>query len=322
MLDTPLIDASLLQQMLIGALLALSVYLPLRCGQLSLATPGFYAIGGTVAALLSTQVPALGGGEAVYPLASVLLEMVLAGLLAGVLAVGIGSVVLRLRGVYLAIATIALVEILRVTTLNQQALGGAVGIFGIPQPFLQPGGYVLFTLVVLALTCWLCDRLERQRIGLAMEAIRDDELATACQGIDTDRTKLIAFVLSAVLAGITGVISAHFLNSWNARLGNFDASITTLAFVVFGGSRTWPGPVLGGLLLTALPELLRPVGDLRLVVFGLVILLGPVLVPQGLVTPERLHQGQRLLQPLLAGLSGGRRRPRREAGPAGQEGER
>jgi len=295
-MDSLLIDASLLQQMLIGALLGLSVYLPLRCGQLSLATPGFYAIGGTLAALLSTRVPALGGSDPVYPLPSVLLEMALAAALAGGLAAGIGRLVLRLRGVYLAIATIALVEILRVTTLNQESLGGAVGIFGIPQPFLDPEGYALFTLVALALVCWLCDRLERQRLGRAMEAIRDDELAAACQGIDTDRTKLVAFVLSAVVAAITGVISAHFLNSWNARLGNFDASITTLAFVVFGGSRTWAGPVLGGLTLTALPELLRPIGDLRLIVFGLVILVGPLLLPQGLITPERLRQLTRLLR--------------------------
>ena len=295
-MDSLLIDASLLQQMLIGALLGLSVYLPLRCGQLSLATPGFYAIGGTLAALLSTRVAALGAAEPVYPLSSVLLEMLLAAGLAGGLAVGIGRVVLRLRGVYLAIATIALVEILRVTTLNQESLGGAVGIFGIPQPFLDPEGYALFTLVALALVCWLCDRLERQRLGRAMEAIREDELAAACQGIDTDRTKLVAFVLSAVVAAITGVISAHFLNSWNARLGNFDASITTLAFVVFGGSRTWAGPVLGGLTLTALPELLRPIGDLRLIEFGLVILVGPLLLPQGLITPERLRQLTRLLR--------------------------
>ena len=295
-MDSLLIDASLLQQMLIGALLGLSVYLPLRCGQLSLATPGFYAIGGTLAALLSTRVAALGGAEPVYPLSSVLLEMLLAAGLAGGLAVGIGRVVLRLRGVYLAIATIALVEILRVTTLNQESLGGAVGIFGIPQPFLDPEGYALCTLISLALVCWLCDRLERQRLGRAMEAIREDELAAACQGIDTDRTKLVAFVLSAVVAAITGVISAHFLNSWNARLGNFDASITTLAFVVFGGSRTWAGPVLGGLTLTALPELLRPIGDLRLIVFGLVILVGPLLLPQGLITPARLRQITRLLR--------------------------
>ena len=120
-------------------------------------------------------------------------------------------------------------------------------------------------------------------------------------GIDTPRTKLIAFVASAVLAGVTGALAAHFLNSWNARAGSFDASITTLAFVVFGGSRFWLGPVLGGLVLTALPELLRPVGDLRLILFGAVILLGPLFFPQGLVTAGRLRW-------LTARLSRGRPR--------------
>jgi len=287
-------DATLLQQMLLGALLALSVYLPLRCGQLSLATPGFYAVGGYVAALLSTQVPLLAGSGATSPLWALLLEMLLAGMLCGLLALGIGRVVLRLRGIYLAIATIALVEILRVLNLNLPFTGGATGIFAIPQPFATPLGYAGFTLLLLLAVCWLCAQLEQLRLGRAMAAIRDDELASASLGIDTQRVKVLAFVASAVLAGLTGAIAAHFLNSWNARLGSFDASVTTLAFVVFGGSRLWLGPVIGGLLLTALPELLRPVGDLRLIIFGLVILAGPVLFPQGLITPERLAAARRL----------------------------
>jgi branched-chain amino acid transport system permease protein len=92
-----------------------------------------------------------------------------------------------------------------------------------------------------------------------------------------------------VLAGSTGALAAHFLNTWNARQGSFDTAVTMLAFVILGGSRSWLGPVVGGLLLTALPELLRPVGDGRLVLFGLVILLGPVLFPQGLITPALLE---------------------------------
>jgi branched-chain amino acid transport system permease protein len=316
------IDTALLVQMLLGALLGLSVYLPLACGQLSLATPGFYAIGGTVAALLSTRVPALtgtlagstltGAGEAAaggYPLLSVLVEMAVAALLCGPLAYGIGSLVLRLRGIYLTIATIALVEILRVVSLNLEITGGAVGIFSIPQPFADPAGYALFALLLLALVCWLCQRLAATRPGRAMAAIRDDEIAAASQGIATARSKRLAFVLSALVAAVTGVVAAHFLNAWNPKLGNFDASITSLAFVVFGGSRTWIGPVVGGLVLTALPELLRPVGDLRLIVFGLVILLGPSLFPQGLVTPALLAALQRrlpaALQRWLAGDRGG-----------------
>jgi branched-chain amino acid transport system permease protein len=269
------------------------VYLPLAAGQLSLATPAFYAVGGTLAALLSTRwsASALGATAAGgFPVASLLLEMALGGGLAGLLALVVGRLVLRLQGIYLAIATIALVEIVRVAILNLPFTGGAVGIFAIPQPFTTAAGYLLPALSLLALAGWLCQRLEVMPLGRAMAAIRDDELAARCMGIDTTRVKLSAFVLSAVLAGSTGALAAHFLNTWNARQGSFDASITTLAFVVLGGSRTWLGPVVGGLLLTALPELLRPVGDVRLVLFGLVILLGPVLAPQGLITPALLER--------------------------------
>ena len=158
-------DAALFEQMLLGALLALSVYLPLRCGQLSLATPGFYAVGGYVAALLSTTVPAFAGSGATSPLPALLAEMVLGGILAGLIALAIGGPVLRLRGIYLAIATIALVEILRVLNLNLPFTGGAMGIFGIPQPFEHASGYVLFTLALLAVACWMCQRLETLRLG-------------------------------------------------------------------------------------------------------------------------------------------------------------
>ena len=281
-----MIDNGLLVQMILGALLGLSVYLPMAAGQLSLATPAFYAVGGTLAALLSTQ----GSTQSSIGLWAVLGEMLLAAGLTAGLALLVGLPVLRLRGIYLAIATIALVEIVRVAILNLPFTGGAAGIFGIPQPFQQPFGYVLFSGAVLAVFGWLFQRLEASRLGRSMAAIRDDELASRCMGIHTTRVKLTAFVASAVLAGITGVIAAHYLNTWNARQGSFDVAITTLAFVILGGSRSWLGPVVGGLLLTALPELLRPVGDLRLVLFGLVILLGPVFFPQGLITPTVLER--------------------------------
>jgi branched-chain amino acid transport system permease protein len=290
-----MIDNNLLVQMLIGALLGLSVYLPLAAGQLSLATPAFYAVGGTLAALLSTTWPALGAGaDGSLPLASFLLELLLGGLLAGALALLVGRPVLRLQGIYLAIATIALVEIVRVAILNLPFTGGAIGIFGIPQPFPTAAGYLLPALGLLALAGWLCQRLEVMPLGRAMASVRHDELAASCMGIDTTKVKLTAFVLSAVLAGSTGALAAHFLNTWNARQGSFDTAVTMLAFVILGGSRSWLGPVVGGLLLTALPELLRPVGDGRLVLFGLVILLGPVLFPQGLITAALLERLGRL----------------------------
>ena len=286
-----MIDNALLMQMLLGALLGLSVYLPLAAGQLSLATPAFYAVGGTLAALLSTRWSALGASaDGTFPVPALLLELVLGGLLAGALALLVGRPVLRLRGIYLAIATIALVEIVRVAILNLPFTGGAIGIFSIPQPFSEARGYLVVALMMLTLACWLCQRLEAMPLGRAMAAIRDDELAASCMGIDATGVKLTAFVLSAVLAGSSGALAAHFLNTWNARQGSFDVSVTTLAFVILGGSRTWLGPVIGGMVLTALPELLRPVGDVRLVLFGLVILLGPVLAPQGLITPALLER--------------------------------
>ena len=281
-----MIDNGLLVQMILGALLGLSVYVPMAAGQLSLATPAFYAIGGTLAALLATQ----GSPQATISLGAVLGEMLLAAALTAGLALLVGVPVLRLRGIYLAIATIALVEIVRVAILNLPFTGGATGIFGIPQPFEEPLGYVWLSGALLALVGWLFQRLEASPLGRSMAAVRDDELASRCMGINTTRVKLTAFVASAMLAGITGVIAAHYLNTWNARQGSFDVAITTLAFVILGGSRSWLGPVIGGLLLTALPELLRPVGDLRLVLFGLVILLGPVFFPQGLVTPALLER--------------------------------
>ncbi|ANV84806.1 branched-chain amino acid ABC transporter permease [Picosynechococcus sp. PCC 7003] len=273
---------------LLGALLGISVYLPLMAGQLSLATPGFYALGGYIAAILSTQAIAFTGTT--FPLPWLLGEMALAGFASGIVALIIGVPVLRLRGIYLAIATIALVEIVRVLSLNLPITGGAVGIFGIPQPFPSPLGYLWLVgplLIIVGVLVW---RLENTKVGRAFNAIREDELAASAMGINPTQYKVLAFVLGAILAGIVGAIAAHFLNTWNARQGTFDASITYLAFVLVGGSRTFLGPILGGIVLTALPEVLRGLGDARLIFFGLLLLLGTIFYPQGFITPELLRR--------------------------------
>jgi branched-chain amino acid transport system permease protein len=290
----------LLVSMLLGALLGLSVYLPLMAGQLSLASPGFYALGGYIAAIISTRVVPVSGS---FPAPYLLLEMALAAVLSGLLAVALGIPVLRLRGIYLAIATIAFVEILRVLSLNLEITGGAVGIFGIPQPFPSPIAYLWVVLPLLLLTMVLCHRLEGSRTGRNLRAIREDELAADTMGINPTFYKVLAFTLGAILAGVVGAISAHFLNTWNARQGTFDASIIYLAFVLSGGSRTFVGPVVGGMVLTALPELLRALAgvaglplwlaqfllDGRLIIFGLLIVLSTIFYPQGLITPELLE---------------------------------
>ena len=219
----------------------------------------------------------------------------------------VGIPALRLRGIYLALATIAFVEILRVLSLNLDITGGAVGIFGIPQPFRTQAAYLWVALPLLLISMFFIYRLERIRVGRAFIAIREDELAADAIGISPTRYKVLAFTMGAVLAGVVGAVSAHFLNTWNARQGTFDASISYLAFVLIGGSRTFVGPVVGGLVLTALPELLRAVAgivglpnwmaqllrDGRLIIYGVLIAVGAVFFPHGLITPDLLTRRRR-----------------------------
>ncbi len=288
----------LIISMFLGALLGLSVYLPLMAGQLSLASPGFYAIGGYIAAIISTQVfPAER-----FSIWVLLAEIGLAAIACGILAIFLGLPVLRLRGIYLAISTIAFVEILRVFALNLEITGGAVGIFGIPQPFETQIAYLWIVLPLLCLCMALLYRIEVTELGRIWRGIREDELAAGTMGINSTYYKVLAFSLGGMLAGIAGVISAHFLNTWNARQGTFDASIIYLAFVLAGGSRTFVGPVVGGMILTALPEVLRAIAginglpkwlsqffqDGRLIIFGILIVVTTIYFPKGLITPELL----------------------------------
>lgn len=292
----------LIVSMLLGAILGLSVYLPLMAGQLSLASPGFYTLGGYIAAILSTQVFQFEGS--LFPLVYVGIELVFTTLVCGGVAIALGIPVLRLRGIYLAIATIAFVEILRILALNLDITGGAVGIFGIPQPFASQLGYLWLVIPLLVLSMAFLYRLEKVRAGRALRAIREDELASGAMGINPTYYKVISFTLGAILAGWVGVLSAHFLNTWNARQGTFDASIIFLSFVLIGGSRTFIGPVLGGIILTALPEVLRAIAgtsglppelahflrDGRLIIFGFLIVVGSIFYPQGMITPELLRR--------------------------------
>src|SRR5215467_3070798 len=179
--------------MVLSAVLALTLYLPLMAGQLSVASPGFYALGGYIAAVLSTKV--FHPGPGLYPVRLVLVEIV-------------GLPALRLRGIFLALATIAFVQILGVVALNLDVTGGAVGIFGIPQPFSTQLQYLWLALPLLALSMLFVARLERTRTGRALIALREDEVAAAAMGVSPTYYKVLAFTASAVLAGAVGAISA------------------------------------------------------------------------------------------------------------------
>jgi len=275
------------------SLLAMSLYYPMTAGQLSLATPGFYALGGYIAAIMGTNemfAPLRESmGWTIYPL-----EWVIAILASALLAVVVGIPALRLRGIYLALATIAFVEILRVLSLNLTITGGAIGIFGIPQIFENRFEYIWLFGPLLVVMLLFSYRLEHTRVGRAFHAIREDELAADAMGIHPTYYKVLAFVISAVLAGLVGAMSAPFINTWNARQGTFDASIAFLAYVLVGGSRSIYGPVLGAMLLSALPEILRPLQDSRLIINGLVLVVVSVYLPRGIAgaftdLKRRLH---------------------------------
>lgn len=274
----------LIVTMIQAGLLGLSLYFPLQAGQLSLATPGFYAVGGYAAAIMLTH-PVLSGlrdslGNFIFPV-----TWLAAALLCGLLGLIVGVPALRLRGIYLALATIAFVEILRVVALNLSITGGAVGIFGIPQAFNfgDRWQYIWVFGPLLLLTLLFARQLEKSRVGRAFRAIREDELAADAMGVNPTYYKVLAFVIGAVLAGIVGAMSAPFLNTWNAKQGTFDASIAVLAFVLIGGSRNIWGPVIGGALLTAIPEVLRSLADWRLVINGVVLVIASLYLPQGIL---------------------------------------
>lgn len=262
------------------ALLGMSLWYPLMAGQLSLASIGFYSLGGYIAAIMGTS-PAFAAwretlGAALYPV-----EWLIALAASAVLGLAVGIPALRLRGIYLALATIAFVQVLNVVVLVLDVTGGAVGLFGIPQPFESRLGYLWFFGPLLAVMLLFSARLTRTVAGRSFMAIREDELAAQAMGIPTTFEKVRAFVIGCGLAGVVGAMSAPFLNTWNARQSSFDASVACLAYVLIGGARSVWGPLLGAALLVALPEVLRPLKDARLIMNGIVLVVACIYLPQG-----------------------------------------
>jgi len=265
----------------INALLALSVYATLSCGQLALGNAGFAAIGAYAAALLTMKA----GWP--FPLA------LLAGAaLPAAVAVPLGLPVLRIRGVFLAIATIGFGEVVRIGIVNWEYVNGAQGIVAIPQ---RTSVGLVFLLVAVAL--YVFWRLRGSKWGFALEAIREDEPAARTMGIPTTAYKLAMLVLGAALAGLAGGLEAHFTFMVAPNGFSFLRVVDMLVFAVVGGTATFWGPLVGAAFLTLLPEVLRELaplvgiepGPLRLMVNGLVLLAVILFLPQGLVSlPQRL----------------------------------
>ena len=267
----------------LNGLLALSVYTTLSCGQLSLAQAGFMALGAYASAVLTlhTQAP--------FPL------VLLAGAAAPALvAIPLGLPVLRLKGVFLAIATIGFGEVIRIFFVNLDFTNGALGLVAIPQRTGLPVIYAALGGALFVL--W---RIRGSRAGYALEAIREDEPAARTMGIDASAYKLSMLVLGAALAGLAGALDAHFNFMVAPSNYSFGRVVDMLVYAVVGGTTVFYGPVLGAAFLTLLPEVLREVGSrvglqpgpLRLFVNGLVLLLVILFLPNGIASlPGRLRR--------------------------------
>ncbi|MFL9667721.1 branched-chain amino acid ABC transporter permease [Variovorax sp. AB1(2024)] len=259
----------------INGLLALSIWLTLACGMLALANAAFMGIGAYTASILTLNY------GAPLPVA------IAAGMAAPALvAFIIGKPTLRLSGVYLAMATLAFGEVVRIAILNAESLtGGALGLNGIPQS--TEWWHVALALVLVLLVLW---RIRRSKVGRAFEAIKEDETAAGLMGIDVAGHKMLAFVLGGAIAGLAGTLNAHLTFFIGPAEYGFNRAVDILTMAILGGIGSLTGPVLGGTILTLLPETLRGLGAFRLVVNGFILVLIVLFLPKGIWDPARIRQ--------------------------------
>jgi branched-chain amino acid transport system permease protein len=247
-------------------------------GQISFGQAAFWGIGAYTSALLSTKLH--------FPF---WLCLICALCSAGIFGLVIGLPALRLRGSYLALATLSFGLIIQLVLLRWISFtNGPNGIndiapaslFGITFKTEMRFYYLLW--FFLALLHIFCKHLKFSRIGYAMQSVRIDEVSSAMAGIDITRIKLLGFVISAMVAGLSGSLLAHFMGYIAPELFSVDASIIVLTIIVLGGSGTLVGPWLGSVLIVGSSEYLRFLGHYREVAYGTVIVLVIVFMPQGL----------------------------------------
>ena len=234
-------------------------------GELSLGHAGFMSIGAYTAAIVTTNLRDL-------PMAvSFVLALVLAAVLSAILGVLIGVPVLRLRGDYLAIVTLAFGEIIKSIINVLGITGGAKGLSKIP----LYSDYKNFTLVFIfvILTIVFISNFVKSRDGRAITAIRDNDIAAESVGIKISKYKVEAFVLAAVFAGIAGALYAHNVGIIKPSTFDYNKSIEILVIVVLGGMGNIVGSIISAIILTILPELLRGADEFRMLLYSVVLIL-------------------------------------------------
>lgn len=252
-------------------------------GQFNLGHAGFMAIGAYSAASFSVfAAPSLSATLAFLPPLFVqsslfAIALLLGGLAAALSGLLIGIPTLRLRGDYLAIATLGFGEIVQVVINNMDVVGGARGFTDIPEY-----SNLFWVFLLAALTLWVVGSLTRSSRGLAFSAIREDEIAALSLGISNTRVKVTAFVLGAFFAGLGGGLFAHFFTYLNVNSFSFLKSVEYVVMVVLGGLGNLWGVVAATLLLTLLPEALRGFAEWRMVIYSLLIIFTMLIRSRGI----------------------------------------
>ncbi len=248
-------------------------------GQMSFGHAAFWGIGAYTAALLTKN---LGLGT--------LPAFLAAAIVVGIFGFLLGLPVLKLKGYYLTIVTMGFCEIVRLVELNWMPVtNGPMGISGIPKfsffgiSFHTYRSFYFIILILVILTTLLIRRLIRSRFGLALKSIRDDDVVAEAMGVPIVRYKILAFVISSMIAGVAGAFYAQYITYIDPTSFTYNASQEMLVMVIFGGLGSIPGSFLGALALTILPELLRDLMEYRMLIYGVLMVVMMLVKPDGIL---------------------------------------
>jgi branched-chain amino acid transport system permease protein len=250
-------------------------------GQFSLGHAGFMSVGAYLAAAVSLFLgpKLLGpeGGTALQQGCMFLAALVAGGLGAAFAGLVVGVPSLRLKGDYLALVTLGFGEIIRVIFQNVEFLGGALGLNGIPAYTT-----IFWVLAFVALAVFVVTCLVNSTYGRGFLATHDDEIAAEAVGLNTTHYKIVAFVIGAFIAGIAGGLYGHFKMTITPTGFDFTKSVEIVVMVIMGGMGNTLGVILAAVLLTLLPELLRPIAEYRMIIYSLLLIILMLVRPQGL----------------------------------------
>ncbi|CTP02863.1 TPA: branched-chain amino acid ABC transporter permease [Streptococcus pneumoniae] len=261
----------ILQQIGINIILAVGLNLIVGfSGQFSLGHAGFMAIGAYAAAIIGSKSPTY---DAFFG------AMLVGALLSGAVALLVGIPTLRLKGDYLAVATLGVSEIIRIFIINGGSLtNGAAGILGIPNFTTWQMVYFFVVITTIATLNFL-----RSPIGRSTLSVREDEIAAESVGVNTTKIKIIAFVFGAITASIAGSLQAGFIGSVVPKDYTFINSINVLIIVVFGGLGSITGAIVSAIVLGILNMLLQDVASVRMIIYALALVLVMIFRPGGLL---------------------------------------